>query len=413
MSTVLLVAPGAKPGGAERAMVGLARYLPAFGFQPIAVLLEDGPLRSWLEEINCPLHLIPAGRLREVGHSLRVVRELRDLMRSTQASVVISNMSKAHIYGGAAAAGLRTKALHWQQSIPGRSAIEVAASLVPASAVVCSSQDSLRAQRRIAPWRRTVKIPLGISLTEVVARRGTGEAVRASLGWETAEVVGIVGRLQPWKGQLDFLEAAALVAQRCPQARFLVVGGAILGSEGDYPQRLEGRAADLGIADRVHFAGHQADVYPWMDALDVVVHASHGEPFGLVVVEAMALGKPVVATSSGGPGEIIEDGLSGVLIPERDPATMADTITSLLEHPERAKDMGEAAGRRASAFSEERMADAFARLLRDLLGLTASTMAGPPQGPGVIGQLSDAVRPTPDTPAPAAGRPGSVRRTRS
>jgi glycosyltransferase involved in cell wall biosynthesis len=126
-------------------------------------------------------------------------------------------------------------------------------------------------------------------------------------------------------------------------------------------------AAELGIADRVHFAGHQSDVHPWYDALDVVVHASFGEPFGLVLVEAMALGKPVVATAAGGPLEIIEDGISGVLIPPGDPDRLAATIDRILGDRSLAAALGRAAAERAQAFSEQGMAQRFAALLRNLI----------------------------------------------
>jgi 2-polyprenyl-3-methyl-5-hydroxy-6-metoxy-1,4-benzoquinol methylase len=125
-------------------------------------------------------------------------------------------------------------------------------------------------------------------------------------------------------------------------------------------------STDLGIADRVHFAGHQADVYPWFDALDVVVHASHGEPFGLVLVEAMALGKPLIATAAGGPMEIIEEGISGLLVPPRDPERLAAAINHVLDDADLATALGHHAAERAKEFSEARMAERFADVLRQV-----------------------------------------------
>jgi glycosyltransferase involved in cell wall biosynthesis len=124
--------------------------------------------------------------------------------------------------------------------------------------------------------------------------------------------------------------AAARLVEARADLRFMVVGGAILGWEGSYPNDLRRPAADLGAADRVYFAGHQADVLPWFDALDVVVHASFGEPFGLVLVEDMALGKPLVATNLRGPLEIIEGGTSGLLVPPGDPERLAEGVERIL-----------------------------------------------------------------------------------
>ena len=206
---------------------------------------------------------------------------------------------------------------------------------------------------------------------------GSGASIKRSLGWENNPTVGIVGRLQPWKGQEVFLQAAARLAEVREDIRFIVVGGAILGWEGSYPDDLRRLADDLGIADRVHFAGHQSTSHPWYDALDVVVHASFGEPFGLVLVEAMALGKPLVATGVGGPLEIVEDGTSGLLVPPGDPERLAEAVERILADPGLASTLSRGAAERAKAFTEERMAEEFA----DLLTTWSPTSPRPPYDP--------------------------------
>ena len=365
MTRVLLLSPTAVPGGAERALVNLARHLPTHGFEPSAVLLADGPLRGWLEEAGCSVTVVPAGRTRHLHRTASVIRRLTQL--AGQADVVISNQSKGHVYGGLAAKLAGRPAVWWQQGTPTRSRIELAATAVPANAVVCSSRDAERAQRRLTPRHLVKLIHLGIEVDAIASRAGSGQAVRNRLGWESKQVVGIVGRLQPWKGQEVFLRAAAQIARRHPEARFAVVGGAVLGWEGDYPQHLRRLAEELGIADLVHFAGHQDDVYPWFDAMDVVVHASFGEPFGLVLVEAMALGKPLVATADGGPLEIVEDGVSGLLVPPGDDKALAGAVEQILDDPTLAASLASAARRRADTFSSERTASQFASLLTDLI----------------------------------------------
>jgi glycosyltransferase involved in cell wall biosynthesis len=278
MTRVLLVSPSAMPGGAERALASLARHLPPFGLEPQAVLLQDGPLVGWLEEAGCPVVQIPAGRMRQIPRALCTVQKLRRVMRLGKARVVVSNMEKGHIYGGLAALGEGIPAVWWQQGIPeGGGRFQLLAARVRAACVVCSCEEAVAAQRRLTPRLRVSKVHLGSAVDQIRSRRGSGRAVRARLGWDDNPIVGIVGRLQPWKGQAVFLRAAAQVASVRPDARFLVVGGAILGWEGDYPAELYRLAAELGLKGRVHFAGHQSDVYPWFDALDVVVHASEGE----------------------------------------------------------------------------------------------------------------------------------------
>jgi glycosyltransferase involved in cell wall biosynthesis len=364
---VLLLSPSAAAGGAERAFASLARTLPDTGYWPTAALLQAGPLEDWLRESGCPTRVLASHRTRNLPRTALTLLALRRVTLSTGARAVVSNLPKGHVFGGLAARAAGIPAVFWQQGIAGPRLLERVAGAVPADAIACCSHAAASAQRELTPRRRAHPIHLGIRLPDLAAVRGSGRGIRRSLGWEANPTVGIVGRLQPWKGQEVFLRAAARLAAARPDTRFLVVGGAILGWEGSYPEDLRRLADELGIADLVHFAGHQRDVHPWYDALDVVVHASFGEPFGLVLVEAMALGKPVVATAAGGPLEIIEDGVSGLLIPPRDPVRLAATVQRILDDPHLSSALGHGAAQRAQQFSEERMAQRFAALLREVI----------------------------------------------
>ncbi len=360
----LLVSPSSAPGGSERALAALAARLPALGIEVRAVVLQPGPFEQWLDEADCPVEVINARRTRHLHRMPWVIARLAAQARA--ADVVISNQSKGHVYGGAAARVAGRPAVWWQHGVPARSRIEWVAARIPAARVVAGSQEAVDAQQRLTPRRRVELIHPGTDVRKVSSHFGTGISVRATHGWTTGPIVGIVGRLQEWKGQDVFLRAAARVAKAHPSATFVIVGGAVLGWEGDYPQRLKTLAGDLGIADRVYFAGHQDDVYPWFDALDVVVHASYGEPFGLVLVEAMALGKPLIATAAGGPLEIIEEGISGLLVPPGDDEAMAAAMTKVLDDATFRDTLGTGARERADHFSDVRMAERFASLLHDI-----------------------------------------------
>jgi hypothetical protein len=365
MTRVLLISPTGVPGGAGRALATLAGQLPSHGFEPQAVILQEGPLEDWLIQAGCPVVVVDSGRTRQVVRTANVVSRLRRIAMRQRARVLVSNESKGHVYGGLAALGARIPAIWWQQGIPGHGRIERAAGLVPCAAVVCSSDAAALAQAGLTPRRRIEKIHLGVDVKAVAARRGSGAAIRREFGWQ-GPVVGIVGRLQPWKGQEVFLRAAAMIAGQEPAVRFAVVGGAVLGWEGSYPDDLRRLAGQLGIADSVVFSGHQSDVIPWFDALDVVVHASYGEPFGLVLVEAMAIGKPLIASADGGPLEIVEDGVSGLLISPGDPSSLAEAVLRVLRQPDLAGALSAGATVRAGQFSGEAMGAKFASLLDDI-----------------------------------------------
>ena len=365
MTRVLLVSASARPGGAERVMLSLVEGLRNRGYEPSVALLEDGVLAEWLDEQNVPTLVMEAGRTRQVHRAAAATARLVRLLGKTRPEAVISNMSRTHVYAGIAAAARRVPAIWWQHSIPHRTRFDVAASFVPARAVVCVTEAAARAQRKLTPRRRVVVINPGIPIPALRAAAGTGDAIRRELGWEENRVVGLVARLEPWKGHETFLRAAALVAETHSDARFAIVGGALMGREGDYPQRMHALAADLGLGERAHFAGHQPNPWSWIDALDVFVHASHGEPFGTVIAEALALGKPVIAGADGGPLEVIEHEVSGLLVEPRRPELLAAAIRRLLDDGELRTRLSAAALERAPMFSEERMAERFDALIRD------------------------------------------------
>jgi glycosyltransferase involved in cell wall biosynthesis len=359
---VLLATASAVPGGAEGAFASLVELLPAHGWEPLPVLLADGPLRTWLEP---NVTVLDAGRTRQLTKTVGAIRALARIARDNDVQAVVSCLSKSHVYGGAAAALARIPAVWWQLDNASGSLIERIAARVPAARVVCVSEASAAAQRRFTPGKPVSVIYCGTSVHDPATVVGTGAEIRAAQGWGDNTVVGIVGRLEPWKGQAMFLEAAALVARELPGTRFAVIGGAILGWEGTYPDELRELARTLGIADTVLFAGHQANVLPWYDALDVVVHASAAEPFGRVLVEAMALGKPLVTVAEGAGPEIVEDGDSGIVV-ERSPRALADGIMRIARDPGLAAKIGSGAVTRAAVFSPERAAAEFASVLDSL-----------------------------------------------
>jgi len=179
---------------------------------------------------------------------------------------------------------------------------------------------------------------------------GGGAAVRREFGIPAdATVIGIVGHLQRWKGQLLVAEAVAQARQRHPDLYCLIVGGVHrLGAE--YAGELRERIAALELDRHVILAGARRDVPACLDAMDIVIHSSiRAEPFGRVMIEAMALGRPLIAPREGGPLEIIVDGETGILVAPRDATALADAIMQLVADPARRLAMGRAARARVAA----------------------------------------------------------------
>ena len=197
--------------------------------------------------------------------------------------------------------------------------------------------------------------------------RISGARIRSELGLDSnAPLVGMVTRLDPWKGIELFLEAAQKIHHQRPETRFLVCGGEIEGHHG-YESRLKEKAARLGIQEAVFFTGwtyKSSDIPEIYAALDVSVQCPiYPEPYGLANVEAMASGVPIVSSQEGGPSELCMQNETALLVPPKDPDKVAQAVLSLLRDPMRRKGMGEAGRQRA-----ERLFDS-KRLIRDLENL--------------------------------------------
>jgi glycosyltransferase involved in cell wall biosynthesis len=193
----------------------------------------------------------------------------------------------------------------------------------------------------------------------------SGRCVRQEFGIaQDAPVIGVVGRITVWKGHQTFIEAMQRVIDCAPTARALIVGEQFercpeaderelrgirerFGTELDIPSQVVFREQDLraltrelGLQDHVVFTGFRQDIPDVMAALDLLVLPSWWEPFGRVLIEAMASGTPVVATNLGGPPEIVRDGETGYLIPPLDSVAMADAICGILNRPHLRAAMG-------------------------------------------------------------------------
>lgn len=212
---------------------------------------------------------------------------------------------------------------------------------------------------------------------------GATTGLRRELGLpDGAPVVAVVSRLNRLKGIEYFLEAAALLATRFPEALFLIVGDSISQA---YRNELQARARELGLGERISFTGFRSDVPDLLCEAAVSVLPSLSEGLSNVVLETMAAGVPVVATSVGGTPEMVEDGVTGLLVPPRDARALAEAIGSLLADPARGRAIGRAGRQRvAERFSLQAMVSGteqlYERLLREAQERVAARIAPLPEG---------------------------------
>jgi glycosyltransferase involved in cell wall biosynthesis len=197
--------------------------------------------------------------------------------------------------------------------------------------------------------------------------------LRAEFGMADGNrLISNVGRLDWWKGLDYFLQAMAEVIASQPEVKALIVGAPDpTPASQAYYEKLKRIVIDLQLSEHVIFTGFRTDIPRIMAASDIVVHsASEPEPFGRVVVEAMASGRPVVATAAGGVLDIVEDRVTGLLVPPKNAALMAKAIRQLLHNREQAEAIGQRAQQRAKErFSVERHVTVVQRIYQQVLAL--------------------------------------------
>jgi len=373
---VLSLTVGFDVGGAEQLLLATAPRLVARGFDVRAAALKGpGPMMAELEAAGIPCTALGAtGRF-----DARALLALAALLRRERIDILHTHLFLANVAGRIAGrlAGVPViVSAHHDTDVwmgPHHRLIERLTARLADRVVACSDPVRDWAVRRIGlPAQSVLTLRNAIApLAPVGPEERT--AARAGLGIGANDlVVGTLGRLcEPKKGLAMFLDAATRIAAAEPRARFVLAG------DGPARRALEERAAAAGLAGRVRFAGERRDINRLLAAYDLFVQPSVWEGFGLTVIEAMAMERPVVVTSVGGLPAIVRDGAEGTLVPPGDAAALAAAVIGLLGDPERRARFGRAGRARAlSEFGIDRLVDDTAGLYRDLLGRRAHRQAG-------------------------------------
>jgi glycosyltransferase involved in cell wall biosynthesis len=228
-------------------------------------------------------------------------------------------------------------------------------------------------EQRLAPPGSVVVVPSAVDLGHIPTHEDP--EVRAELGLDKdAPLVGTVGRIVAQKSPLDFVRMCALIREKRPDARFVMVGDTTLESAG-LEEETRHEAERLGVP--VLFTGFRADAPRVAAAFDVYVVPSLYEGLGRAVTEAMASGRPVVATAVNGVPDLVEPGSTGLLAAPGDPASLARAVLWMLDHPEEAAEMGAQGRERVrSHFASSLMCSALGALYDELLGLPDTTPGG-------------------------------------
>ncbi|MGD9703403.1 MAG: glycosyltransferase [Acidimicrobiia bacterium] len=360
--------------------LALARLLPGLRHVDAHVVLgEEGPIVERLRAAGATVEILPIderarsvkrgsvvpGRLplTAITSAVRYTSTLSRRLRELEPDVVHTNTLKAAIYGGIAAR-LANRPVVWHirdriapDYLPWFAVMAVRglAHVVPDAIVTNSTatQKTLGATRRVIAVMPSPVVNDPVEPVTIVDTRSD------------ELVVGMIGRLAPWKGQDVFLRAFAAAFPSGPE-RAVVVGGALFG-EDEYEASLRALIDELGLQGRVELTGHVDDVSAQLASMEIVVHASViPEPFGQVVVEAMAAQKGVIASAAGGPAEIVHHEIDGLLVPPGDVTALADALRRLAGDPALRTRLAAAGRDTAGHYSAERIGQEVERVYRRL-----------------------------------------------
>ena len=330
-----------------------------------------------LDALGIPITLLPMQRLLAPRGDIRGLAGLVRLFRREKFDVVHTHMSKAALLGGIASkwAGVPVtiNTAHNLGSLAMPSAImrgmfrvyDTTLLRLTTDAVITVSdrvRDGILSKRIVAAGKITA-IHNGIDIMRFDVDPTLSRVIRQEFARADSDVLVItVARLVWFKGLKTLIASAAEVLRTCPQARFVIVG--------DGPQReeLTKQADDLGIGDRVHFAGERRDVPGLLAASDIFVLSSVSEGLPVSILEAMASAVPVVASNVGGIPELVDDGRTGIIVPAQDVKALAAAVGRLVSKPEQRSAMGAAGRARAQKhFSTHQMVERTAALYERLM----------------------------------------------
>lgn len=374
-------------GGAERSLLSLLDSLPADVHARLAC--PPGPLLERARQRG--LRVVPiaesAGSLKlhlvhtpvALGAMAAAAAGVLRAARSWQADLLHANSIRAGLIAEPVSRALRRPlVLHVRDCLPPSPLTRrVQSSLASrAAAVIAISRHVSRAFDPIGVAQRLEVIDNPFDLARLDPALLDRDAGRARLALAPGvPALALVGQITPWKGQQEAVRALARVRRRHPSAVLVLVGEAKFVAAStrhdnrSYLAQLHQTVAELRLGDAVRFLGEREDVPEILRACDLALLPSWEEPFGRAVVEAMAIGMPVLATAVGGPAEIIRDGVDGVLIAPRRPQELAAAIVGLLDDEPRRRVLGATA--RDSAlrrFGADRHATAVSAVYRELLG---------------------------------------------
>jgi glycosyltransferase involved in cell wall biosynthesis len=361
-----------RPGGAERVYLTLIEGMLKRGYKVYAGVTG----RGWVyEEVN-KLGITPCVIPTDGSHDVKFLKNIIRIVKEKNIDLIHSHLLGANLYSNIAGFLTGKKIIstfHGTADISSSKRgkfFRLKGKIISlcSTRIVAVSQSLKKALTRDG-WLQEKKIEViynGIDTSKYSTL--SREKAKVALGFDKEEIIiGKVGNIRKPKGHKYFLKACAILAEKFPQARFLITGHA---KRREDVEELKTLSKDLGIENRVVFTGYREDIEAVFSALDVYVLASIEEGFSISTVEAMACGVPVVCTRSGGPEEIVIHEKNGLLVSPCNSEALASAVIRVLENRELALKMINEGKKTAKRFSIDTMLNQYENLYLECVGIS-------------------------------------------
>jgi glycosyltransferase involved in cell wall biosynthesis len=333
-------------GGAEISLLNLVKRLNKELFIPHFACSKEGPFIGELREIKISPDFVqfPGIRWPNPVRISTTIRDLINIIKKKQIDLIHSNQPRSNLFG-AIAAKIKNVPIVWHERCleKGRFDSDNILSFLP-DRIICNSN---AVRNRFTKEKKHTKIKTilnGVDLVEFDPETN-GSVIRKEFNIDEDElIIGTIGRIDPKKGYECFLESARIILHDVKNVRFLVVGGAF--NNPSLEKSLYEMSVEKEIGNKTIFTGFRRDIPQLLASMDVVVLPSEIDACSRVLFESMAMQKPLVAINAGGTPEVVQDGITGFLVKQKDPSDMARCIMKLLHNKSLSEQYGKAGRKR-------------------------------------------------------------------
>ncbi len=327
---VLCLANHERLGGGEKSFSELVKGLDRQVFRPVVIGPQAGLFRETMETTGLKYYPLPLGESAKIGiiGLYNIVRAIREIVKAEQITLLYACTIKSLLLGRLGTCGKSIPAIWHVRTMKTHGMLDW---LIPVLAArIITISEAVKGKIPNFYKKRTTVLPNAINLAEAGQKSIEFDfRKRYNISSDTI-LFGVIGRIAQEKGQSYFIEAAARIAPEYPKARFILAGEPFLAEDNKYQAHLKDLAQSLGIADKLIWPGYAPNIWPVIGALDIVVVPSLREGFGRILVEAMAMGKPIIASRIGGIPEIVQDRQEALLVTAGDSALLAQAMREIL-----------------------------------------------------------------------------------